>query len=85
MSFQVLLLLFAAFVTFVVAPIALIWTFIDGMRRKSSDRPSGGGGLSNVVGGAMLELDRLTTRPSVEHVIEAEKPLLKREDDSGGK
>jgi hypothetical protein len=83
MSFHVVLLLFIAFVTFVVAPIALLWTFIDGLRRKARDRPSGGGGISNALGGAMLELDRLLTRPSVEHQIETETPIVKREDDDG--
>ncbi len=53
------------------------------MTRKASDRPSGGGGISNVVGGAMLELDRLLTRPSVEHQIETETPIIEREDDDG--
>jgi len=31
----------------------------------------------------MQELDRLVSRPSAEHKIEAEQPILKREDDSG--
>jgi hypothetical protein len=31
----------------------------------------------------MQELDRLVSRPSAEHTIEAEQPILKREDDSG--
>jgi hypothetical protein len=84
MNLHIIVLLIAAFLTFVVAPIALVWTFIDGMRHKASDRPSGGGGISNVVGGAMLELDRLLTRPSVEHQIETETPVLKREDDDSG-
>ena len=83
MSFQVILLLIAAFATFVVAPIALVWTFIDGMKHKASDRPSGGGGISSAVGGAMLELDRILTRPSVEHQIETESPIVKPEDDDG--
>jgi hypothetical protein len=83
MTFQVILLLIAAFATFVVAPIALLWTFIDGMKRKASDRPGGGGGISNAVGGAMLELDRILARPSVEHQIEAQTPIVKREDDDG--
>jgi hypothetical protein len=83
MTFQIILLLIAAFATFVVAPIALLWTFIDGMKRKASDRPGGGGGISNAVGGAMLELDRILARPSVEHQIEAQTPIVKREDDDG--
>jgi len=84
MNLHVTLLLAIAFLTFVVAPIALVWAVIDGMRHKASDRPSGGGGISNAVGGAMLELDRLLTRPSVEHQIETETPVLKREDDDSG-
>jgi hypothetical protein len=83
LSFQVILLLIAAFATFVVAPIALLWTVVDSVRHKSSDRRGGGGGISSAVGGAMLELDRLLTRPSVEHQIETETPILKREDDDG--
>lgn len=84
MSVRIILLLVMAFLTFIVAPIALIWAFVDGMRRKSSERPGGGGGISNIVGGAMQELDRLLARPSIEHTIEAEKPIRKREDDAGG-
>ena len=73
-----------AALVFIGGPIAMVWTFVDGMRRKASDRPSGGGGMSNAIGGAMLELDRLITRPSVEHQIETEHPTLEREDDKGG-
>jgi hypothetical protein len=83
-NFHTIFLLIMAFAVFIVGPIALIWAVVDGLRRKSSDRPGGGGGISNVVGGAMLELDRIMTRPSVEHTIEAEKTILKREDDTGG-
>lgn len=43
MSFHTYFILFLAFLTFIVAPIALVWTFIVGMRDKASDRPSGGG------------------------------------------
>jgi hypothetical protein len=73
-----------AFVTFVVAPIWLVWAVVDHLRRKPDERRRGGGGISNVVGAALLEADRLLTRPSIEHTIETEKPTLKREDDSGG-
>lgn len=83
MSVRIILLLVVAFLMFVVAPIAIIWTFVDGMRRKASERPSGGGGISNIVGGAMMELDRLITRPSIEHQIETENPVVKPEDDDG--
>jgi hypothetical protein len=37
-----------------------------------------------VVGGAMIEFDRRITRPSIRHTVETGKPLLKRDDDSGG-
>ena len=83
MDLQVIFLLVVAFLTFVIAPIALVWTFIDGMRRKASDRPSGGGGLSNAIGAAMLEADRLLARPSIEHQIETESPVLEKESDDG--
>ena len=75
-----------AVLMFVVAPIGMIWCIVDLIRGKkgTDDERRGGGGISNVVGGAMLELDRLLTRPSVEHTIDAEHPTLKREDDSGG-
>jgi hypothetical protein len=84
MSANVVLLLLMAFVTFVVAPIALVWSFVDGMRTKASDRPGGGGGLSNAIGAAMLEADRLLSRPSIEYQIETEHPVLEREDDKSG-
>jgi hypothetical protein len=83
MSFKIILLLIFAFVTFVVGPIALVWTFIDGMRRKASDRPSGGGGISSFVGAGLQEVDRLLARPSIEHQIETENPVLEKESDDG--
>ena len=75
-----------AVLVFIVLPIGLIWAVVDLIRGKkgTGDKRRGGGGISNVVGGAMLELDRLLTRPSIEHTIETEQPTLKREDDSGG-
>jgi hypothetical protein len=42
MTLHILILLTIAFLTCIVAPIALVWTFIAGMREKASDRPSGG-------------------------------------------
>jgi hypothetical protein len=83
MSVRIILLLVAAFLTFVVVPIVFILAFVDGIRRKASERPSGGGGISSIVGGAMLELDRLLARPSVEHQIEIENQVLEPEDDDG--
>jgi hypothetical protein len=83
MSLQILFWLVVAFLTFVVGPIAMIWTFVDGMRRKASDRPSGGGGISSFVGAGLQEVDRLLARPSVEHQIETESPVLEKESDDG--
>jgi hypothetical protein len=84
MTLNLIVTLIFAFLTFVVAPIALVWTMVSHLRSKASDRPSGGGGISSFVGAAMLEADRLLARPSVEHQIETEHPVLKREDDESG-
>ena len=67
----------------VIVPIALIWTMIEHFRGRGSQR-RGTGGISAGIGAAMQELDRLISRPSIEHRVDAEKPVLKREDDSGG-
>jgi hypothetical protein len=83
MSFHTVFLLALAFVVFIVGPVALVWTFIDGMRRKASDRPAGGGGISSAVGAAMLELDRIYARPSIEHQIEAENRVQDDQSDDG--
>lgn len=83
MDFYTILLLAAAFLTFIVGPIALVWTFVDGLRRKASDHPSGGGGISNFVGAGLQEIDRLLARPSIEHQIETEHAVPERESDDG--
>jgi hypothetical protein len=83
MTLQTYFFLFLAFVTFIVGPIALVWTFVDGMRQKASDRPAGGGGISNAIGAAMLELDRIYARPSIEHQIETENHVQDDQSDDG--
>jgi len=50
---------------------------VDHFRHKGSERRGAGGGISAVIGGAMLGLDRLI-RPSIEHTIETEERVLKR-------
>ena len=64
-------------------PIILIASMVTHLRGRGSQR-RGGGGVSAGVGAALQELDRLTTRPSVEHQIETERQTLRREDDAGG-
>jgi hypothetical protein len=84
MTLQILFLLIAAFAVFIIGPIVLVMSAVEHFRHKASDRKSGGGGISGFVGGAMLEMDKFV-RPSAEHHIAAEKQILKREDDTGGK
>ncbi len=71
-----------AIAMFVLVPIVLVKTMIDYFRGRGSQR-EGSGGISTGIGAAMQELDRLVSRPSAEHKIEIEQPVLKREDDSG--
>jgi hypothetical protein len=84
MTLQAIFLSILAIATIVLVPILMIRTMIDHLRGKGSERRGGGGTISAGVGSAMQELDRLMTRPSVEHQIEAEHQTLKREDDAGG-
>jgi hypothetical protein len=83
MTLQILFLLIAAFAVFIIVPIALVMSAIEHFRHKASERKSGGGGISSVIGGAMLEMDKFV-RPSAEHQIAAEHQILKREDEAGG-
>jgi hypothetical protein len=55
---------------------------IDHLRGKGRER-RGSGGISAGVGAAMMELDRIMTRPSVEHQVETQNRILRREDDNG--
>jgi hypothetical protein len=72
-----------AVVVLIVVPIAMVWSMVAHLRGRGSERP-GSGGVSAGIGAAMQELDRIYARPSVEHQIEAENAVLKREDDAGG-
>jgi hypothetical protein len=72
-----------AIATVVIVPIMLVWSMIEHFRGKGSDR-RGSGGITAGVAAAMMELDRLVARPSVEHQVEAEHQTLRREDDAGG-
>jgi hypothetical protein len=66
----------------VILPIVFVKAMIDYFRGRGSQRKASGG-ISSGIAGAMQELDRILARPSVEHKIETEQPVLKREDDSG--
>jgi hypothetical protein len=63
-------------------PLTLLWTMVDYFRGRGSDR-RGSGSHTAGIGFAMQELDRIMTRPSVEHQIETERQTLRREDDAG--
>jgi hypothetical protein len=82
-TFQFIYWSLFAVLVLIVVPILMVWTMIDHFRGRGSDR-SGSGGISAGIGAAMQELDRIMTRPSVEHQVEIEQKVLKREDDSGG-
>jgi hypothetical protein len=82
MTLELIFWLVLAALAFVVVPIFMIWSMIDHLRSRGSQR-TGSGGISSGVGAAMQELDRIMARPSVEHQIEAENRVLKRDDESG--
>jgi len=65
-----------------VVPIVFVKTTVDYFRGRGSQR-EGSAGISAGIAGAMQELDRLVARPSAEHQVETERPILQREDDSG--
>jgi hypothetical protein len=83
MMFQTIFWLALAVATLVIVPLMMIWSAVDHFRGPGSER-RGGGTFSAGIGAAMQELDRILTRPSIEHQIETEHQTLKREDDSGG-
>jgi hypothetical protein len=82
MTLQAIFWSILAVATLLLLPIVLIRTMMNHLRGRGSQR-RGTGGITAGIAGAMQELDRIMTRPSVEHKVEAERPILKREDDSG--
>ncbi|HEX3600741.1 MAG TPA: hypothetical protein VHU84_11400 [Lacipirellulaceae bacterium] len=71
-----------AVVMLVVLPIVMVLGMVNHFRTRPSERP-GSGALSAGIGAAMQELDRIMARPSIEHQVEIEQQVLRREDDSG--
>src|SRR6185503_9220649 len=82
MTLQILFWSIMAVVVLVIVPIAMIWSVVEHLRTPASER-KGSGGVSASIGAALLELDRLVARPSVEHHVEVEHSILKRDDDNG--
>jgi hypothetical protein len=83
MSLQTILLSILAVAMLVGLPIFLVVSFVGFVRGKGSER-HGGGGVSSFVGAGLQEIDRLLAQPSIEHQIETEQQVQKRDDDSGG-
>jgi hypothetical protein len=71
-----------AIVVCIILPICMVIGAQQHLRggNRQKDRNRAGG----AVGNALQELDRIVARPSIEYTIEAEMPILKREDDRGG-
>jgi hypothetical protein len=83
MTVTQILAILAAIALIVGVPAALIWSVVDHLRHRGSERP-GSGSFTAGIGSAMQELDRLMARPSAEHIVDAESQVLKREDDASG-
>jgi hypothetical protein len=83
MTLELIFWTIIALLGLVVIPISMIWSMIDHLRGRGSQR-TGSGGISAGIGAALQELDRIMTRPSVEHKVETENRALKREDDESG-
>jgi hypothetical protein len=52
---------------------------VSHFRTPPSKRP-GSGAMSSAVGAALLEADRLLSRPSAEHTLEAQHQLPRQDD-----
>lgn len=78
-------LLIVAVAMFVGLPIWGVyaaWKWLSTDPKDRAERESGGGYMSNAIGGAMQGIDELI-RPSAEHSIEAQKPIVKEDEQDG--
>ncbi|HEX4416117.1 MAG TPA: hypothetical protein VH107_20970 [Lacipirellulaceae bacterium] len=83
MTFSLIFWSIAAVAMLIVLPVVMIRGMVDHFRTRPSER-RGSGGISAGIGAALHELDRIIARPSVEHHVDTEQRVLKREDDQGG-
>ena len=82
--FQIFLLIvfLAMFVGLPLWGVYAAWKWLNTDPKDRPERKSGAGYMSNAIGGAMLELDKLT-RPSVEHTIEAQSHVVEEDEHDG--
>jgi hypothetical protein len=76
------LLLIVVIVVLLTVPVGVIWGIVDYVKNGHRRERRGGSGGAGI-GPAMMELDRLVARPSVEYVVEAQTQVMRREDDQG--
>ena len=82
MPIKEILLLLVVIAVLLTVPVGVIWGIVDYVKNGRRRERRGGGGAG--IGSAMMELDRLVARPSVEYVVEAQTQVTRREDDQGG-
>ena len=85
MTLYEIFLLLAAFALLVAAPIyglVAAWRWLGTDPKDRPERQSGGGYMSNAVGGTMMEIDKVI-RPSVEHTIETQHHLVEEDEHDG--
>jgi hypothetical protein len=85
MTFEQIFWVAMAVLVMIVLPIAMavaVWQQLRAPKRGEAESKREGSRVA--VGNALQELDRLVARPAVEYTVEAERPILKREDEKGG-
>ena len=79
MQLQTIFWIAAAIIALVVVPIVMIASMVSHFRTRGSER-KGSGGISSGIGAALQELDRLMSRPSVEHQLDAQDQAAKQDE-----